>query len=214
MDLRHPLRSVIPSLDWAVIEVLAGSRAAMGASQIARLADGSRQGQSHVLDRLVEHGLVIADPASRGYLYRLNRDHLAANAILEIIGARSELLRRLEVRAEALTPAPVHASVFGSFARGEAGPASDIDLLVVARDEHALDQCEPGLRALEQDVERWTGNRCRAMAFTPDRIREFHRVGEPIVANWLDDALLLTGRPLDALFDLDLARPTAPKVGE
>jgi hypothetical protein len=39
-----------------------------------------------ILDRLVRHGLVIAEPANQGFLYRLNRDHLLAPSILQAAG--------------------------------------------------------------------------------------------------------------------------------
>ena len=56
MDLSFPLRSLVPSLDSAVLEVLAGTESALSATQIAHLADrGTRQGQALVLDRLVHN---------------------------------------------------------------------------------------------------------------------------------------------------------------
>lgn len=70
-----------------------------------------------MLDRLVEHGLVLADPTSRGYMYRLNRDHLLTPAVLAADSDRYELLARLTVPVEAVTPSRVYASVFGSVAR-------------------------------------------------------------------------------------------------
>jgi predicted nucleotidyltransferase len=46
---------------------------------------------------------------------------------------------RLEEVAQALDPHPSHVSVFGSFARREAGPDSDIDLLVVLPEDAHVD---------------------------------------------------------------------------
>jgi predicted nucleotidyltransferase len=40
---------------------------------------------------------------------------------------------------QAMRPEPVHVSVFGSLARGDAGPASDIDVLIVTDSEAAHD---------------------------------------------------------------------------
>ena len=73
VDLTSPLRTLAPSLESAVLEVLAGTESGLSATAIARLAPrGSRQGQYTVLTRLVDHGLVLADPSSTGALYRLN----------------------------------------------------------------------------------------------------------------------------------------------
>ena len=132
VDLSSPLRTLSPGLDSAVLQVLAGTESGLSASQIARLAPrGSRAGQQPVLNRLVEHGFVIAEPANLGSLYRLNREHVLSGPVAAAATARVMVLARLTGAVESLRPAPLHASLFGSFARGEAGPDSDIDLLVV-----------------------------------------------------------------------------------
>lgn len=198
MDLQHPLRSLIPSRDWAVLEVLAATQSGLGASRIAQLsAEGSRTGQVTILDRLVEHGLVIAEPANHGFTYRLNRDHLLAAAVLSAAGVRATLLTRLKEEVARLNPAPVHASVFGSFARGEADIKSDIDLLLLAEDEQGLHRWEPQVDRFQTLVQRWTGNRCSCLMFSVHRARRLAATDEPIVDNWRTDGLLLLGDPLD-----------------
>lgn len=190
----------MPSLDWAVLEVLAGTQSGLGASQIARLsARGTRAGQAAVLDRLVAHGIVEAEPANQGYLYRLNRDHLVAPAILQVATLRSELLRRIAAGIASLDPAPVHASVFGSFARGEAGETSEIDILVIASEELDIDDWDSTIEQLGSDVRRWTGNRCQFLTVSVARARELAQAHEAIVANWLEDELRLAGEPLSSI---------------
>ncbi len=197
MDLRHPLRSLVPSLDGAVLEVLAGTESGLGASQIARLSyDGSRSGQAPILDRLVRQGLVTAEPANQGFLYRLNRDHLLAPAILHAAGLRGRLLKLLGAQAGTLTPRPVHASVFGSFARGEAGEESDIDLLLIAATDQDITEWESAIELIERTVRLWTGNSCSCMAFSLERLRELFAEREPIVDSWTVDGVLVMGDPL------------------
>ncbi len=201
MDLASPLRSIAPGLDSAVLQVLAGTESGLGASQIARLAPrGTRVGQLPVLNRLVEHGLVIADPSNRGFLYRLNRDHVLAEAVLVAARARATLLQRMAERAAALQPEAVHASVFGSFARGDAGPDSDIDVLIITRPGAARDdEWAERVRTLADDVLAWTGNRMEHVTVTLQRLHDIAAAGEPIVAAWLDEAYVLHGPSLDAL---------------
>ena len=197
MDLQHPLRSLVPSLDWAVLEVLAAAQTGLGGSQIARLSSrGSRKGQAAVLDRLVDHGLVIAEPANQGFIYRFNRDHLLAPAVMVAVGLRAQLLQRLEDEAAQLAPRPVHASVFGSFARGEAGVESDIDILLLAGGEPDVAAWDTQIDRLQERVRLWTGNRCRCLVFSVERAQQLSAQGEPIVANWIEDGLVLTGDPL------------------
>ena len=205
MDLSSPLQSLVPTLDSAVLEVLAGTESGLSATQIARLAvRGSRQGQALVLDRLVEHGLVIADPANRGYLYRLNRDHVLADAVLIACRARRTVLDRLTEAVKALDPEPVHVSMFGSFARREAGPDSDIDLLVVLSAPPASDTgWSDQLQSLADRVLSWTGNRLECLTFTVDELHAAAARGEPIVESLRDNAVTLSGAQIDTVLGGD-----------
>lgn len=206
MDLSSPLRSIAPSLDSAVLEILAGTESAMGASRIASLSKrGTRAGQLPVLNRLVDHGLVLAEPANQGFLYRLNRDHVLASAILAAVDARAEIMRRLTAAIEALRPEPVHASMFGSFARREAHEESDIDLLVIVAedtDEHASSWTDQ-MRRLEEEVLLWTGNRLECVTLTHSRLADVANAGEHIVSRWIDEGATLHGPDI-----ADLTRPT------
>jgi Nucleotidyltransferase domain len=210
VDLRHPLRSLIPSLDWAVLEVLAGTESGLGASQVARLSyDGSRSGQAPILDRLVRQGLVIAEPANQGFLYRLNRNHLLAPSILHAAGLRGRLLELLGDQVRHLTPMPVHVSVFGSFARGEASEESDIDLLLIASTDQDVTEWESAIELIERTVRLWTGNRCSCMVFSLEQVRELFAQREPIFDNWAADGVLLLGDPLQRI--VEAVRPTAAR---
>jgi predicted nucleotidyltransferase len=54
--------------------------------------------------------------------------------------------------------------LFGSAARGEMRPDSDIDLLVVTDEEHA--ELETSLAQLQADTAAWTGNDARVLHIT------------------------------------------------
>ncbi len=202
MDLRHPLRTVIPSRDWAVLEVLTATQSGLGASQIAHLSHvGSRTGQASILNRLVDHGLVLAEAANLGFVYRFNRDHLLAPAILQIARIRAKLLVRLTAEVEQLVPAPIHASVFGSFARGEATEDGDIDVLLLAASDHDVEAWDNHVEIIQKQVYLWTGNRCSCLSLSVRRAQQYFDISEPIVANWIRDGVLLSGRPLGRLLD-------------
>src|SRR5205807_8044578 len=135
-----------------------------------------------------------------GYLYRLNRDHVLADAVLSACRARRTVLERLTEAVKDLDPEPVHVSVFGSFARREAGPDSDIDLLVVlpappANDRGWSDQ----LQSLGDRVLSWTGNRLECLTFTVDELHAVAASGEPIVESLRDHAVTLSGAHIDTV---------------
>jgi hypothetical protein len=201
VDLTSPLRSLAPSLDSSVLEVLAGTESSLGIGQIAKIARrGTRQGLSLALDRLVEHGVVDAHAANRGYLYRLNREHVLADAVVSACRARVTVLARLGEAAQALDPQPSHVSVFGSFARREAGPDSDIDLLVVLPEDAPVDdRWHEQMRDLGDQVLTWTGNRLEYLIFTYEELRAVVARDEPVVGSWVADSVTVLGVPIESI---------------
>lgn len=196
MDLSSPMSSLIPSIDAVALEVLASTQSALGASRIHRLGRrGSRQGIANALDRLVEHGLVAAEPTNHGAMYRLNRDHLLAPAVLLAADARQTLIQRLAEACRRLSPAPTSASLFGSVARRDSTSRSDIDMLLIVDDNSLLDLDNwiEQLHDLSEQVEAWTGNRLEAITHSIGHLDELARAGEPIINSWRNEAVTFFG---------------------
>lgn len=201
MDLTSPISSLIPTLDAVVLEVLAGTESALGVSQIQRLVRrGARSGIHRVVGRLTEQGLVAAEGTNLGYVYRLNRDHVLAPAVLSAVGARAEFYKRLTHASEALLPGVTCAALFGSTARRESGTDSDIDLLVVVDDDSVRTEAwDQQMRHLEDQVLSWTGNRLEPLILDREHLRAAVVSEEPIVKSWEEEAVTLTGAPLPTL---------------
>jgi predicted nucleotidyltransferase len=202
VDLRHPLRSLVPSLDSAALEVLAGTESSLGTSRIQKLAGrGSWAGYQKVLDRLVQHGLVISERTNNGFAYRLNREHLLAPAVLAAVAVRRELLARLTGAVADLAPQADHASIFGSFARAEGAAESDIDLFLVMPVDYDCDtgRWQAQLQQLEDQVLAWTGNRLEVLVLDRRQLADAATAGEPVLTSIRAEGLTLHGPHLDAL---------------
>jgi len=208
MDVAHPIRAVVPTLDGVVLEVLAGTTRSLSRRQVANLAgSGSESGVRLALLRLVRQGVVLADARGNAVYYAGNRNHLAWPAIETLARLRSELRERLSATLAGWEVAPLHASLFGSAARGDGDAESDVDVLLVRPD---LDPAATGpwdeqvdrLRAM---VLAWAGNQCRPFELTLDRLAEHVAAGDPLMEAWLADGVLLAGSPLS-----DVVRRTAP----
>lgn len=131
MDLSDPTRAIVPTLDGAVLAVLASAGRPLTVGQVADLAArGSEIGIRRSLGRLVEQGTVRAVTMGRNQVHELNRDHVAARVADVLAGLRTELWSRLRHELDTWTPRPLLATVFGSAARGD-GSVDDIDLLLV-----------------------------------------------------------------------------------
>jgi predicted nucleotidyltransferase len=209
MNVSHPVRSIIPTLDGPVLEVLAATTRRLSGREVHRLSGtGSVRGIQLVLARLVAQGLVDAEEHTGAILYAANRAHLAWPAIEHVAGLRSELFGRIRDAAAGWAIQPLHVSVFGSAARRDGDASSDIDLLVVALDDVGDgDAWQDQVDELRDDVRHWTGNRCQVMALDRRRLADHVAAADRIVGEWLADGVLLVGAPLRDILD---RLPVAP----
>src|ERR1700677_2600020 len=128
MDLADPTRTVAPSLDTAILAVLATSGRPLTVGEVAEQASrGSEIGIRRSIARLVEQGVVKATEMGRNRVHEINNDHVAAPIAKLLAGLRLELWKRMRDELDGWNPKPSFACVFGSAARGDGGPASDID---------------------------------------------------------------------------------------
>ena len=203
MDLAMPLAVVTPTLDAAVLHALAATTARASGARVHRMAGtGSPDGVRRVLARLVAQGIVLADEHPNATLYLLNRDHVAADAIVALTRLRTTIIDRITDALSRWSREPVHASLFGSFARGEATTTSDIDILVVIGQAGAADQDARATQIdqLSADVLRWTGNRGHIVDPTPDILAAMIAADDPLLVSWRADHIHLMGtRLLDLL---------------
>jgi len=203
MDLSNPLAVVTPTLDAAVLQALAATTGWATGANVHRLAGtGSDDGVRRVLGRLVDQGIVLDDQHSHATLYLLNRDHVAADAIITLTRLRGLIIDRIKGALESWSPVPVHASLFGSFARTEATADSDIDLLVVTEPNSDPDMATEAVDQLATDIRKWTGNNAQIVDRNPDELAAMIASHDPLVASWRADHIDLTGaRLLDLLRD-------------
>ncbi|MHB1538766.1 MAG: nucleotidyltransferase domain-containing protein [Solirubrobacteraceae bacterium] len=128
-------------------------------------------------------------------LYTLNREHLLAAAVQEMATAGVELIRRLRDAIGGWEVPAVHASLFGSAARGDGGIDSDIDLLIVRPRE--LDaESEPWrtqLEALAEQVHRWTGNHAGISEISETDLPRLRDEQPAILTELRSDAVDLAG---------------------
>lgn len=196
MDLTFPAHAVISTLDAEVLLTLAGTTLPMTGNQVRRVTGkGSLRGVQLVLQRLERHGLIDVMEAGSSNLYSLNRDHVAAPAVLALIDLRGRLFKRISDEMNKWSIQPIAAAAFGSAARGDGGLASDIDLLIV-RPKEISDgdpQWEDQIAALSTLVRRWSGNSASVIQATPAQVSEMLSRNEPIVESLRRDAVSLLG---------------------
>lgn len=196
MNVSRPHALLSHPLDGAVLHVLAGASQGLSGRRIARLTGtATQEGVRKALGRLVGAGIVEQEEAGNAILYRLNRRHLAAPAVEQLTDLRRALFSRLTEAFTAWRVPPLHASMFGSAARGDGDESSDIDLFVV-RPKGA----DAGRKAWREQVERlidevkaWTGNHANIVEVSESDLADL-RKRRPVILNNLEtDAVTLAG---------------------
>lgn len=196
MQLQSPLRTVTPTSDGAVLEVLARANAAFTPPQLhAVIGRYSVEGLRKALRRLVAQGIVTEDRSSRGSTYRLNRRHLVAGPVIEMARIRETLLTRMRDHLERWLLPPSYAALFGSAARGTMDSKSDIDVLVVRPDD-ADDQddlWDAQIDGFASEVTALTGNDARLLEYGGAELVEAVVRGDRVLATIADEGICLAG---------------------
>lgn len=121
----------------AVLRLLAAQSAELTGRQIAELVGMSQPGIAGTLRHLASLGVVQRRRVGPAILHQLDRDNLLVQTlVLPALSAEANLIEDLkaELRA-AFDPFAVSLVLFGSVARGESAPGSDIDVLVITADQ-------------------------------------------------------------------------------
>ncbi len=202
MHLARPYAAISPTLDGEVLVVLARTTRPLTGREVAKLAKrGSQAGINRTLRRLVEHGVVEAQEAGAAILYTLNDDHVVAAAVSSLADLRVELVRRLKQSLQAWKTRPLHASLFGSAARGDGKTSSDIDVFIVR--PSGIDENDRRWREqldqLARDVQRWTGNQLGLAEISKRDVRRLRRIKPAVASELRADAITLVGPPVSEL---------------
>lgn len=151
--------------------------------EIARRAGVSNPTAQSVLSSLSDQGLLLITRSLRVTYYRLNSDHVLAPVIADLFAHEDRLLQGLRQDLGRALPQLVDvdaAYIFGSAARGEMRPDSDIDVAVTLKRGTELPDEQDDIDALS----RRYGSRINLIELRPRRSRNLRpivmREGLPI----------------------------------
>lgn len=196
--LSHPFSTVCPGARGGVLAVLAHTEKPLTGRTVASLTQphASLRTVQVTLDDLVLNGVVLREHVGRAHLYTLNRNHLAAPAILALANLRHELLDRIRNEVSTWVVESDATWMFGSAARGDADSDSDIDLLIV-RPDSVDDGNQTWLQQVAQiseHVHDWTGNSCEVLELSVTELNAASERDDRLVADLRRDAVHVTGR--------------------
>jgi predicted nucleotidyltransferase len=97
------------------------------------------------------------------------------------------LIDRLGAHLRSWKHPPKQATLFGSTARGDGGTDSDIDILVVHRDNTPPGDAE--VEALQSSAYRWTGNHAQLVVVSASAWKKMADDNDPLVASVRRDGI-------------------------
>jgi len=201
MDFVRPIEAIVPGAQGRVLAVLAETTAELNLRTVAQLAGVSQAQASRTLPALVELGVVARREVPPASLFRLVPEHVASRALLELARSTDTVLEEIGRSAASLPRPPTSVIVFGSFARREAGPDSDIDVVVVrpagvSEDDEAWAE---SVEAWRGDVRRLTGNRVGVLEVSAQEAASRLSGRSQLWSEVRRDGRVVQGRGLDDL---------------
>ncbi len=144
---------------------------------LARKAGVSKPMAHRALSELMEENVVARRVVGRAYLYRLVPGSYSVRLVAPLFqDSESPLgeLKRLFSRKLQSSPV-VSAVLYGSLARGEGGPESDIDVYLVVKRAEDRERVETMVADLNRATLKSFGNRLSAMVKTLEESRRAYR---------------------------------------
>jgi predicted nucleotidyltransferase len=131
-------------------------------------------------------------------LYRLNQDHVAAEAIVALTRLWATLMARIRTELDTWSVPPQAAWLFGSAARGEGTEDSDIDILFVLPagldDPATAVVWERQIETLREKIIAWSGNACETIEVDNSELAAAVERDDRLVRDLREHAVVLAGR--------------------
>jgi predicted nucleotidyltransferase len=200
VDFLRPVEAVIPGAQGKLLAVFAETRVSLSVRTAARLSGVSLAQTSRILPELASLGILERADVPPSTVYRLVEENVASRAIMLLARSRDRVLAELGEAARSMGVPPVSIVVFGSFARGDAGPESDVDVVMVhQRGAEVTPLWSEGVESWRHAARRLTGNEVEVMEVDERDIGLRLRSRRPV---WLDirrEGIVIFGKTLDEL---------------
>jgi predicted nucleotidyltransferase len=204
MDFVRPVEAVIPGAQGRILSVLVKITAPLNLRTLARLASVSPAQASRVMPGLVDLGIVERYEVPPSSQFLLARSNVAAQAVIELSRSQETASERIGLAAAAMATTPESLIIFGSFARGEAGVDSDIDVVVVRPDsiDEDDDDWATALEAWRDEARAITGNTVEVIEVSLSDAGSKLRGRTEFWRNVRRDGVVVQGLSIDQLAEL------------
>ncbi|MEW5928422.1 MAG: nucleotidyltransferase domain-containing protein [Gemmatimonadota bacterium] len=205
--LFHPLDAILSSRSKVrLLRVLLPLDEAVSAREAARLAGTPLAPSLRALSDLASLGALRVTRLRGQHLYTVNRENPLVRdglaPLFELEAARvSDVYARLResLGAEMAAGSVLTLAVYGSAARGEDRPGSDLDVLVVTRDAGDAVRVHDALSRAAPAFDREFGLDLAPMVLSRAQLDLQAEAQDPVIMAMREEARLVAGLPLDHL---------------
>ena len=186
MNFGEPFGGVIPGARGAVLAVLLRTGTPLTGRQIHGLISDtySLWSAQEALKALTQMGMVETQTVGRAGIHVINERHSSIAPLRALVDPITALESAIGEAIDSKVQAVI---LFGSVARGEATPISDIDLAVIASPTW-----DDRIR-LQDIVHQRLGNHCDVLVFAQAEFSRLAAAGEPVVTDIVRDGVALVG---------------------
>lgn len=202
--LLRPLNVIfgVPS-HVALLRALTHAGRGLTGREVARAAGVAQRAGLDGLARLENAGIVRRTPAGQANVFELRREHrLVQRAILPLFEQEGELRAEVFARLhDALEKQVLSGCVFGSTARGEDTPASDLDILLLVEGSEDIPRVEDRVSSVFEGLRHEFSLRPSSVIMVRAEFVRGYRAGRVFIRNVVREGETFAGRPLKALVD-------------
>jgi len=185
-----------------IVRALVPLRTAVTGREVLRLARiRSSAGAATALNQLTALGILLRTGTPTTHQYQINPEHDMAGPLRALFDAESERTERVvEFLADALSACGLRHAVqsavlFGSYARRDARPESDLDVLFVVSDPSRVAAVEDAMVGAAPALETRMGLRLSPLVIGAERAVERWKDGDPLMKSIRDEGRTLLGEP-------------------
>jgi predicted nucleotidyltransferase len=183
----------------AVLRTLLDTSTGFTGNHVARLAGMHPRSALNALTALEQLGIVHRRRGGRDHLFTLNRDHyITQEALLPLFTVEEKFPETVRLRlATCLQRRVLSAVIFGSAARREESPQSDLDVCCIVRTNGDADTLREALESDAPLLATQSGATLAPVFFTLSEFRSKSR--SPFVKEILRDGILIAGKKPEVL---------------
>ena len=179
----------------AVLRVLQGVSVPLNASQIAARAKLSHVAAASVLSDFASMGVILSSPAGRATVHWLNRESVYVESMLEpLFQAESDVPEHLvDDLAWAFQDEAISVVLFGSYARGDQTPVSDVDVALVADGPDKKSALDSAIAAYASEFRSRFGASLSALTYTCQEAEALWETSSELAESLHREGIVISG---------------------